>query len=429
MKQTVNSIKSINGTIRVPGDKSISHRAIMIGSIANGLTEIEGFLNAEDCLSTVSVFRQLGVDIEQQNETHYLVRGKGLYGLKEPQDVLNVGNSGTTIRLTAGILAGQSFHSILTGDNSIIKRPMGRVTEPLRMMGAQIDGRVNGKYAPLAIKGRRLNGINYTSAIASAQVKSALLLAGLYAVSETKYFEPYRSRDHTEKMLINFGANLETHDKTTSIYPGIELTGQKIIVPGDISSAAFFIAAALLVPDSKLLIENVGINPTRIGFLEAVTAMNGSIQLLNKRKFGSEEVADILIEYGELEGITITEDLIPRIIDELPLIAVLATQAKGITKVTGAHELRVKETDRIYTIATELRKLGIEIEELEDGFIVSGKQTINGGLVTTHGDHRIGMAMAIAGLIAEQPVVIENITAVNISYPRFFSDLDKISKY
>ncbi len=428
MEQIVQPISSISGSIEVPGDKSISHRAIMIGSIAEGITQVDGFLNGEDCLSTIRVFKQLGIEIIKIGENSYTIKGQGLYKLNEPKDILYVGNSGTTIRLLTGILAGQSFHSILTGDNSIIERPMKRVIEPLNLMGANINGRDNGKYAPIAIKGTQLKGINYDSPIASAQVKSALLFAGLYANSKTTITEPYKSRDHSEKMLEQFGAKLDYEDNNVTIYPKAELIGQHIKIPGDFSSAAFFIAAALIIPNSTLRINNVGINPTRIGFLEALQLMNGNIVLENARFFGKEQVADIIVETSELRGITISGEWIPKLIDELPLLAVIASQAEGETKVTDARELRVKETDRIKTIVSELGKVGVEVEEFEDGFSISGKQVIKGGRVTSHGDHRIGMAMAIAGLVAKNQIIIELSDAISVSYPNFFIDLKKIIK-
>lgn len=429
MKQKVNPVSSISGTITVPGDKSISHRAIMTGSIAKGTTKIEGLLTGEDCLSTVRVFKQLGVDIERTGETSFTVQGEGLRGLKEPTDILDVGNSGTTIRLISGILAGQAFNSILTGDSSIRNRPMGRVIEPLTLMKGKIYGRDNNRFAPIFIKGSDLTGISYNSPISSAQIKSAILYAGLYVEGETKVVEPILSRDHSEKMLLQFGASINVVDNVVTIKSGKELEGQNIKVPGDFSSAAFMIAAALLVPNSSLVIEGVGLNETRIGFLEAVRAMNGKIEIINLRKYGEEPVGDLFIETSSLIGIDITEEWIPKLIDELPLLAVLATQAEGVTRVTGAKELRVKETDRIATISSELRKLGVKVEELEDGFIITGKQKISGGIVDTHGDHRIGMSMAVAGLIAQDYIIIENSGAINISYPNFFEDLSKISKY
>ena len=428
MKQTVESVSAIGGTMEVPGDKSISHRSVMIGSIAKGITKFEGFLNADDCLSTINVFRHLGVKIDKVGEHSYLVNGKGLKGLKEPDTILDVGNSGTTIRLISGILAGHHFHSILTGDNSIRRRPMGRIVEPLTMMGADIDGRDYGKYAPLSIRGTDLKGIAYKSPVASAQIKSAILFAGLFADRETTVEEPYLSRNHSEKMLSHFGARLKVDKNSVTIWPKPNLEGQQINVPGDFSSAAFFIAAALIVPTSRLVIKNVGINPTRIGFLEAVKSMNGKVEVINSYYYGEEPTADILIEASQLSGINISGEWIPKIIDELPLLAVIASQAEGVTKVTDAGELRVKETDRIKTVTGELRKVGVEIEELEDGFIIQGKQKIGGGTVSTHGDHRIGMAMAIAGLIAKEKIEIEDTEAINISYPNFFKDLNKITK-
>ncbi len=429
MKHSVEPISSISGTIQVPGDKSISHRAVMLGSLAVGTTQVNGFLNGEDCLSTVRIFKQLGVEIEQTGETAYNIHGKGLRGLQEPKQVLDVGNSGTTIRLMTGILSGQSFYSVLTGDSSIVRRPMKRVIEPLRRMGAMIDGREEGGFAPLSIRGSRLKGISYQSPVASAQIKSALLFAGLYAEGKTTVNEPSLSRDHSEKMLQQFGAKLQIEDDSVTIWPEPSLRGQELSVPGDFSSAAFFIAATLITPNSTLRIQNVGFNPTRIGFLEAVWKMGGSIEIEEIRHFGQEPVADLLIKSSALQGIDISDEWIPKIIDELPLLAVIASQAEGVTKVTDAKELRVKETDRIETIVSEMRKVGVKIEELEDGFIIEGKQQIKGGLITTHGDHRIGMALAIAGLIAKQSITIDMAEAINVSFPNFFNELNKISKY
>ncbi len=429
MKYTVKPIKKIAGMLQVPGDKSISHRSIMLGSIANGTTEIEGFLQANDCLSTIRIFKQLGVQIKQTDHQGYLIKGNGLASLQEPNQLLDVGNSGTTIRLITGILAGQHFHSVIAGDHSIAKRPMGRVVKPLKLMGATIDGRENGSYAPLSIRGGELKGIHYESPVASAQIKSALLFAGLYGEGKTTVKEPFLSRDHTEKMLLHFGAELEIKANEASIVPRPNLEGQKVLIPGDFSSAAFFIAAALIVPNSKLLLKRVGYNPTRTGFLDAVIAMNGKVEIVDSYTYGLEPVADIMIESSELKGIKVNGEMIPRIIDELPLLAVLASQAEGTTEVTDAKELRVKETDRIKTIVSELRKIGLDIDELEDGFVISGKQVVRGGFVTTHGDHRIGMAIAIAGLIAKEEITIDEIEAVNISYPNYFEDLGRISKY
>ncbi|MFV9510679.1 3-phosphoshikimate 1-carboxyvinyltransferase [Tepidibacillus sp. LV47] len=426
--KTVHSISSLSGSIQVPGDKSISHRAVMLAAIAEGITEINGFLNGEDCLHTIKVFKQLGVEIEQTGETAYKVKGNGLYSLKEPKDVLYVGNSGTTIRLTSGILAGQPFYSVLTGDQSIIRRPMKRVIEPLRKMGAFIDGKENGRFAPITIRGGSLHGISYESPIASAQVKSAILLAGLYADTQTTFIEPYRSRDHSEKLLAQFGAKLEIKGRQVTIFPKPRLEAQSIQIPGDFSSAAFFIAAALIVPNSRIEIRNVGLNETRIGFLEIVKKMNGKVEITDQRFFGQEVVGDLIIESSSLHGIEISGEMIPRLIDELPLLAVLASQAEGTTKVTDAKELRVKETDRIETISTALRNVGVEIEELEDGFIIKGKQKIRGGVISTKGDHRIGMAMAIAGLIAVTPIIIHQSEAIHVSYPQFFEDLKQLAR-
>ncbi len=426
MEMRINPVSSIRGTIIVPGDKSISHRSIMLGSLSTGITRIEGFLNGEDCLSTINVFRQLGIAIDRIAETSYQIEGKGLNSLKEPDQVLDVGNSGTTIRLTTGILAGQNFHSVITGDESIIKRPMKRVTDPLKAMGAIIDGKEQGRLAPLSIRGGTLKGITYHSPVASAQVKSALLFAGLFADQQTVITEPSLSRDHSEKMLKQFGAKLEIKDQQVTIWPNPKLEGQHLQIPADFSSAAFFIAAALLVPNSELRIKNVGVNPTRIGFLEAVKLMKGNIEMENLRYYGEEPVADIVVQSSQLEAITLDGEWIPKLIDELPLFAVLASQAEGITRVEDAEELRVKETDRISTIISEMNNVGVVMEELKDGFVVQGKQAILGGRVDTHFDHRIGMAMAIAGLIAKEPIIVDNWEAINISFPSFMKILDEV---
>lgn len=422
----VTAANRIGGKISIPGDKSISHRAIMLGAIATGKTEITGFLNGEDCLNTVSLFQQLGVEIERHDATSFIVFGKGRNLTGPTVPFLDVGNSGTTIRLATGILAGQHFTSQITGDDSIRKRPMKRIIDPLTMMGAEIISRDG--YAPLKIIGQELTGIEYISPIASAQVKSAILLAGLYASGDTTVIEPLLSRNHTEKMLEYFGADITCEGNQATIVGGTELSGQRLEVPGDFSSAAFLIAAALLVPGSELLITNVGVNPTRTGFLDVVRLMNGDVELHNERFFGKEEVADILVRGSNLTAINVAGELIPRLIDELPLFALIASQADGMSIVSDAAELRVKESDRIETIAQELAKLGVKVEKREDGFAIIGKQKIRGGTVMTHGDHRIGLTMAIAGLIAESGVEIIGSKSIAISYPDFFADLKAILK-
>ncbi|WP_243014311.1 3-phosphoshikimate 1-carboxyvinyltransferase [Brevibacillus borstelensis] len=423
----VQRASQINGTVRVPGDKSISHRAVMFGALAEGTTSIEGFLPGADCLSTISCFRKMGIEIEQDKD-RVTVHGQGWYGLQEPSQHLDVGNSGTTIRLMAGILATQPFHSVMEGDESIAKRPMRRVIGPLRQMGAKIDGRKDGEYTPLSIRGGELQGISYQSPVASAQIKSAILLAGMQANGVTSVTEPHLSRDHTERMLQAFGVKLVRDGLTVSIEGGQKLKGRAIQVPGDISSAAYMIAAVMMVPGSSLLIENVGINPSRTGILDVVDRMGGKIEPINERVVNEEPVADLLVTYSELQGIEISGDIIPRLIDEIPVIAVMATQAGGRTVIKDAEELKVKETDRIATVVSELSKLGAKIIATEDGMIIEGPTPLKGAVIDSFGDHRIGMAMAIAGLAAEGETLIENDDAILVSFPGFPDVLQSISK-
>jgi len=410
----------------VPGDKSISHRAVMFGALAEGTTTIEGFLPGADCLSTIDCFRRMGVKIEQAGD-RVTVYGKGWYGLEEPSQHLDVGNSGTTIRLMAGILATQPFHAVMEGDESIAKRPMRRVIGPLRQMGAKIDGRKDGEYTPLSIRGGGLQGISYQSPVASAQVKSAILLAGLQATGVTSVTEPQLSRDHTERMLQAFGVKVVRDGLTVSVEGGQTLTGRAIRVPGDISSAAFLIAAVMMVPGSSLLIENVGVNPSRTGIIDVVRAMGGRIELQNERIVNEEPVADLLVTHSELRGIEIGGEIIPRLIDEIPVIAVMATRANGRTVIRDAEELRVKETDRIATVASQLSKFGASVTPTPDGLIVEGATPLTGAAIDSMGDHRIGMAMAIAGLAAEGETVIANDAAINVSFPGFADLLARIS--
>lgn len=414
----VRQAKKIAGTVRVPGDKSISHRAVMFGALAEGVTTIEGFLPGADCLSTISCFRRMGIEIEQQGDK-VTVYGKGWYGLQEPEKHLDVGNSGTTIRLMSGIMATQPFHVVLEGDESIAKRPMRRVIGPLRQMGAKIDGRKDGEFTPLSIRGGKLEGIAYQSPVASAQVKSAILLAGLQANGVTSVTEPHLSRDHTERMLQAFGVSVVRDGLTVSVEGGQKLTGRAISVPGDISSAAFLIAAVMVVPGSSLLIENVGVNPSRTGIIDVVKAMGGRLELLNERVVNEEPVADLLVTHSQLHGIEIAGDIIPRLIDEIPVIAVMATQAKGKTVIRDAEELKVKETDRIATVASQLSKFGGRVTPTEDGMIIEGETALTGAVIDSMGDHRIGMAMAIAGLSATGETGIENEEAINVSFPGF----------
>jgi 3-phosphoshikimate 1-carboxyvinyltransferase len=423
VKQTT----KIEGNVQVPGDKSISHRAVMFGALAEGTTTIEGFLPGADCLSTISCFRRMGIEIVQDGD-RVTVHGKGWFGLQEPTQHLDVGNSGTTIRLLSGILATQPFHAVMEGDESIAKRPMRRVVGPLRQMGAKIDGRKDGEFTPLSIRGGSLTGIRYESPVASAQVKSAILLAGLQAKGVTSVTEPHLSRDHTERMLQAFGVQVVRDGLTVSVEGGQRLIGRAIQVPGDISSAAFLIAAVMMVPGSSLLITNVGLNPTRTGIIDVVKAMGGSIELLNQRVVNEEPVADLRVTYAELNGVEIGGEIIPRLIDEVPVIAVMATQARGKTVIRDAQELKVKETDRIATVASELTKLGAKVTPTDDGMIIEGPTPLKGAVIDSMGDHRIGMAMAIAGLAATGETLIENDEAIAVSFPNFAEILQQISR-
>ena len=416
----------LHGEVTIPGDKSISHRSVMFGSIAKGETEITNFLQGADCLSTISCFRAMGIEIENDGN-RVLVHGKGLHGLTKPNHVLDCGNSGTTTRLISGILSAQNFDVTLTGDASIQKRPMKRIMDPLSLMGADIRS-INGNgCAPLAISGRLLHGIHYQSPVASAQVKSAILLAGLYADGETRVTEPYVSRNHSELMLSHFGADVHTEDTTAVIRPVKELYGQKIEVPGDISSAAFFLAAGLLIPDSEILIRNVGINPTRDGILRICKDMGADITLLNEKTSG-EPTADLLVRSSRLHGTVIGGSVIPTLIDELPMIAAMACFAEGETIIKDASELKVKESNRIAVMVENLSAMGADVEETEDGMIIRGGKSLHGAMIDSHLDHRIAMTFAITGCMAEGETEILGAECVNISYPGFYDDLKRLSK-
>lgn len=423
---TVQPAKSVRGEIAVPGDKSISHRSIMLGSIARGVTTVRGFLRGEDNISTLNAFRAMGVTVDDDGET-LRIGGKGLFGLSEPSDVLDCGNSGTSMRLITGLLAGQHFFSILTGDRYLRNRPMKRVIEPLGRMGASIFGRAGGDKAPLAIAGRELTGIDYVSPVASAQVKSAIMLAGLYASGETTVIEPHLSRDHSERMLRYFGADIEALPRGARVRGGQELQGRDITVPGDISSAAFFMVAALIVPGAELLIRGVGINPTRTGILDILTAMGGSIELLDSRELSGEPVADILVRASRLRGIEIGGDLVPRAIDEFPVLCVAASLAEGRTIVKEARELRVKETDRIAAMAANLRTAGVSVVETDDGMEIEGRQSLLGGEFDSFGDHRIAMSMLVAGLAAEGAVTVNDVECIATSFPSFTELLARVA--
>lgn len=422
----IRQARKIEGKVKVPGDKSISHRAVMFGSLAEGVTQITGFLPGADCLSTISCFRRLGIEIEQQGDK-VTVHGKGWYGLTEANELLDVGNSGTTIRLISGVLSTQPFHSVLVGDESIAKRPMRRVVNPLRQMGAKIDGRKNGEFTPLAIRGTELTSIHYQSPVASAQVKSAILLAGLQAKGTTSVEEPQLSRDHTERMLRAFGVTVKQEGLRVSVEGGQTLKGRQIEVPGDISSAAFLIAAVMMVPDSFLIIENVGINPSRTGIIDVVRAMGGRIDIVNERIVNEEPIADLHVYHSDLHGTTIEGDIIPRLIDEIPVIAVMATQARGKTIIRDAEELKVKETNRIDTVASQLAKFGARVTPTEDGMVIEGETKLTATDIDSMGDHRIGMAMAIAGLAAEGETTISNAEAIQVSFPKFAELLTEIT--
>ncbi|MCM1040271.1 MAG: 3-phosphoshikimate 1-carboxyvinyltransferase [Ruminococcus sp.] len=422
-----NTKKGLHGEVTIPGDKSISHRAVMFGAIANGTTEVTNFLQGADCLSTIDCFRRLGIEIENTSEK-IIIHGKGLRGLLAPSSVLDTGNSGTTTRLISGILAAQPFETTLTGDASIQKRPMRRIMEPLSLMGADISS-VNGNdCAPLHIKGSALHGIHYHSKVASAQVKSAILLAGLYADGQTKVTEPVISRNHSEIMLRCFGADVHTEGKTAVINPATDLTGQSIKVPGDISSAAYFIAAGLCVPDSEILIKNVGINPTRDGIIKVALAMGGDITLLNENHDG-EPTADLLVRSSSLHGITIEGDIIPTLIDELPIINIMAAVAEGTTIIKDAAELKVKESNRIDVMVQYLSAMGARITGTDDGMIIEGGQPLHGAVIDSHLDHRIAMSFSIAALLAQGETTIKGRELVEISYPSFYEDLRRCCEH
>jgi 3-phosphoshikimate 1-carboxyvinyltransferase len=414
---TVRPGASLRGHIHVPGDKSISHRALLLGALAEGASHVSGFLRSGDCLATLACLRALGVEVEIHGATTLTVGGRGLRGLRAPIVPLSCARSGTTMRLLAGILAGQSFGCTLTGDPQLLRRPMRRVVEPLRRMGAEIESAEG--HAPLAIRGRRLRGCDHALPVASAQVKSALLLAGLYADGPTTVRQPGPARDHTERMLAAMGAAIETAGLAVILAPSPSLSPLSLRIPGDMSSAAFPLVAAALVPGSEITIEGVGVNPTRTGLLDVLRATGAGIALGEEREQGGEPVADVTACASDLAGVEVGGDTVVRMIDEFPVLAVAATQARGTTVVRDAAELRVKETDRIANAVAELRALGARIEPQPDGFIVEGPTPLHGAAVDSHGDHRLAMALAVAGLVAEGPVVVENAECVADSFPGF----------
>ena len=422
----IKKLTNLHGEITVPGDKSISHRAVMFGSLAKGTTRITHFLEGADCLSTISCFRKMGIDIENNNG-EILVHGKGLRGLSSPTDILDVGNSGTTTRLISGILAGQNFVSELTGDNSIQSRPMKRIMTPLLSMGADITSIKGNNCVPLRIAGHPLKAIHYDSPVASAQVKSCVLLAGMYSDGVTSVTEPVLSRNHTEIMLNYFGAQVTSEGTTASIVPEPSLHAREITVPGDISSAAYFIAAGLLVPGSEILLKNVGINPTRDGLLRVCKDMGADITMLNVNMDG-EPTADLLVRTSSLHGTTVGGEIIPTLIDEIPMIAVMAAFAEGTTIIKDAKELKVKESDRILVMAENLSRMGADITPTEDGMIIHGGKPLHGAVIDSYLDHRVAMSFAIAGLLCDGPLSIKGGDCVKISYPEFYEDLYRLGE-
>lgn len=419
----IQKIKKAVGQIKVPGDKSISHRAVMLGSLANSVTEISGFLKGADCLSTIDCFRKMGIDIDINGE-NVTVHGNGLRGLKKPDEMLYTGNSGTTTRLLCGILAGQNFDTSITGDASIQKRPMGRVVQPLSMMGAKIEN----EYCPLYITGTKLHGIDYKMPVASAQVKTAIILAGLYADGETVIHEIEKSRDHTELMLSAMGADLTVDNLDITVKPTNDLTAVNVDVPGDISSAAFFLVLGAIMPNSQITVTNVGINPTRTGIIDVLKDMGADITLENVHTSAGETVADITVRSSSLKGTTVGGDIIPRLIDELPIIAVAAVFADGQTVIKDAQELKVKETNRIRAVVDEFNKCGIDITETDDGMIINGGKSIHGADFKTYGDHRMAMSLTVLAQLADGESTLDDSDCACVSYPTFFDDFYKLGK-
>ena len=428
MEITVEGIHKLEGQISIPGDKSISHRAIILGAIAQGETTVHNFLMAQDCQNTIECMLALGAKIEITNQSLIKIKGTGLNGLKKPHNILDVGNSGTTIRLLTGLLSGQNFNTTITGDDSIRKRPMKRIILPLSLMGARISGEKNNRFAPLSIEKKNLDYIEYTLPVASAQVKSSLLIAGLYATGGVTVIEPQICRDHTERMLDLMQADIQIFSRKITVTGRKQLKGVELFIPGDISSAAYFLAAASARKGFNILIKDAGVNPTRIGIIDVLKKMGASINMLNYRVVSNEPRADIKIEGSDLTGITINGDMIGMLIDELPLIAVLATQARGKTVISDAQELRVKETDRIKAIVEELKKMGALIKEKEDGFEITGPTKLKGAVCHSYHDHRMAMSLAIAALYASDKTIIKDAECINVSYPEFFNTLTKLMK-
>ncbi|HHY69216.1 MAG TPA: 3-phosphoshikimate 1-carboxyvinyltransferase [Bacillota bacterium] len=420
--------KGISGCLRVPGDKSISHRAAIVGAIATGTTEIIGYASGLDCSHTLTCLEKLGVTIERSAENRVLIQSAGPESLEEPDTILDAGNSGTTMRLLAGVLASIPFCSVITGDSSLRNRPMDRIVEPLRQMGACICGRKDSCYAPLMIKGENIHGICYQQKIASAQVKSAILLAGMNATGYTILEELYRSRDHTERLLKWFGAQISTEGMRTTVTGKTRISGRRVTVPGDISSAAYFLALAAATPESDLTILDVSINPTRTGFVEILQDMGANIALIDEKHYGFEPVASLKITGSALNAIEVRPEQIPNLIDEIPVLAVVCTQAEGVTRISGAQELRLKESDRLTAITKELNKMGANIQETSDGLIIKGPTPLFGTNVETYGDHRIAMAMAVAGSLAQGTTTINGADCVDVSFPGFWDLVEQVKQ-
>ena len=423
----ISPVKKISGSVIVPGDKSISHRAVILGSLARGETEIKNLSPCEDCMRTVTAFRNMGIEFSFLKES-VTIKGKGLGGLSEPHDVLDLGNSGTSIRLLAGVLSGQSFFSVLTGDQYLLKRPMDRVIIPLAQMGAKITGRANNRFAPLAIKGEKLKPISYSMPIPSAQVKSSIILAGIFAEGTTRIIETSQTRDHTEIMLRSFGGKTSKTGETIAVDGGQHLEGTNIFVPSDISSAAFFLVAACLLKDSSVTIKDVGINPTRTGILDILKQMGAKIELSNVCLKNGEAVADISASTSQLHAISIGEEIAPRAIDEFPIIFIAAALARGTTHITGIKELRVKESDRIASMVKGLKDMGINVTEGEGEVTIEGSDEFRGAEINSFGDHRVAMAFSVAALLADSETLIDDVKCIDTSFPGFLNILEKIVK-
>jgi len=426
VKRTVKRARALAGEVCPPPDKSISHRAAILNSIARGEALVRNYSPAGDCASTLACLKALGVDIKTDNEGNLLVRGGGGQGLVEAEDVLDAGNSGTTMRLLTGLLAAQPFLSVISGDASLRSRPMGRVVEPLRLMGAGIWGRCDATRAPLVINGGSLQGITYTLPVASAQLKSALLLAGLFAEGDTVVEEPVRSRDHTERMLASMGAGIRVTDRTITLSPG-ELSAVDVTVPGDISAAAFWLVAGAVHGDARIRLPDTGINPTRSGIIDVLQSMGARVAVANERTVSGEPMADVEVSSAPLKGTEIGGEIVPRLIDEIPLIALAGSLAQGRTVIRDAQELRVKETDRIRATVSELARMGAAIEEIPDGMVIQGGRKLHGAECSSHGDHRLAMMLGVAALVADGETRIDGAEAADISYPAFWGDLDRVS--